>query len=58
MKYKVCYNTIKWSYTGKRTYHEKLVEAENRCDAIRKVLIQTKGAGHNFHVEEINDGEG
>ena len=61
MRFKVKYAKISWTTSGKRTTHEDVVKAENRSEAVKKVLIKTKGSAYNIRVEEIKeveDGEG
>lgn len=55
-EFKVKYNTISWGFKGVRTSHETVVKAEDRKDAVKKVLIKTKGRAINLRTEELENG--
>lgn len=55
MKCEVKYSKIAWTSSGKRTRHTDKVEAESKSEAIKKVLVKTKGIAFNIRVEELKD---
>ncbi|CAL1777312.1 hypothetical protein BRC2024_KCUCJSVR_CDS_0093 [Acinetobacter phage vB_AbaM_KissB] len=55
-KFKVKYNTISWGFKGTITSHETTVKAEDVKDAVKKVLIKTKGHAINLRAEELENG--
>lgn len=55
MKCEVKYSKIAWTTTGKRTRHTDTVKAETKSEAIKKVLVKTKGLAFNIRVEELKD---
>lgn len=55
MKYSVSYSLITWSMSPKIKRLTKVVEAENPCDAVKKVLVKTSGKAYNFIVNKLEE---